>query len=590
MLASLFGSFTPALWLLVSGLLLLVTPRIARLPIIILGPVLALAQERLLLAADTPFPPLRFLRYELLPFLPHDYSQLFMLAFAIVALGAGIFAHYARASRIEIGLGYISAAAAAGIVYAGDFITLFICWETLTITSLFLIWAGRSHAARGAGIRYALVHLLGGMLLLGGIIAHVAATDSLLLTSFHFSPEKWFWTSTNYSYDVAASSFAIWLIFAGVVINAGAPPFSAWIADAYPESSAAGMPFITAYTTKAAVFVLLTYFSGTGLLMYIGMIMLAHGILMASLENDIRRLLAFATLAQLGVMLIGTGIGSTVAEQGVALHAFNHLLYNALLVIVAGVVMVQTGGRRRFTKLGGLASSMPVTAFCALVGILSMAGLPFTGGYLGKAFISSAAAERPEGWLYLGLAIAAAVAMIYGALRFYWFIFHQPRKVRHSYDEAPVVVRAVLIALAAAVLLPGLLPSQLLYPLLPTTAEGQPFALPHVISQLQTLAFSAFAFFFFLPLLRPRATITLDSDWLYRRFLVRVVFALEKLLGLGYTAIMYAVRKLTEFFTTAVIRLTGPGGLLAETRPLANSTLIVAVLLAGYLLLYHYRP
>lgn len=588
-LAAFITLLPPAFWLLAGGILLFITPRILRLPIVIAAPLLVLWQEQLLLGLSGPFPPLRYLRYELMLFHPHDYSHLFTVAFALVALLAGLFAHFVKAGRVELALGYLSAAAACGIVYAGDLITLFLCWEALAVTSLFLIWQGETNASRGAGIRYALVHFLGGMLLLGGIIAHVAATDSTLLTSFHFSAERWLWTSTHYSYDIAASSWAIWMIFAGVLINAGAPPFSAWIADAYPESSASGMPFLSAFTTKAAVFVLLTFFSGTQVLVYLGMFMLAQGMLLAMLENDFRRLLAFATLAQLGVLLVGIGMGGPLAEQGVALHAFNHLIYNALLVILAGVVMVQTQGRHRFTDLGGLSRHMPFTAFCALIGVLSLAGLPGTGGYVGKSFISDAAGQYELGWVYIGLTLAAAVALVYGALRFLWFTFFHPPRIRRGYTEASVPVLLVLGILTASVLLPGSLHAMLLYPLLPAEAEGHPFALSHVVAQLQLLAFSAFAFFFFLPLFRPTTTVTLDTDWFYRRLLAQTVFGLEKLLGLGYTAGMFSVRRLAQFFTTFIIRLTGPGGSFAETRPLANTTLIVAVLLAGYLLLYHYR-
>lgn len=567
----------PSLWFFAGGLLLFFVPRLLQLCLIFPLPLLALWQVGVVALTHTAPLPVRFLSYDILPLQPHTYSHLFAIAFSLVGFTGGCFAHFARANKQEIALGFLSAGAAIGIVYAGDFLTLFACWEILAISSLFLIWGGGTQAARNAGMRYAIVHLLGGMLLLGGITLHVGATDSLLLPPFHFSPEKLLWTTMTYTTDIAASSLAIWLIFAGVLINAGAPLFSAWIADSYPESSPSGMVFLSAFTTKAAIFILLTFFAGTHLLMYIGLFMLAHGILMAMLENDMRRLLAFAMLAQLGVMLITISIGSPLSEDAAALHAFHHIFYNMLLVMVAGVIMLQTGGKKRFTDLGGLRGPMRFTCFCAVIGALSLAGMPFTGGYIGKSLVSTAIAETGVAWLWYSVTAASALAMVYGSLRFLWFLFFVPATSAEPVQEGRFSLLACLFFATVLVLLPY------------TATYTKMFHAEYIIPQLQMLTFSAFAFFFFLPLLKPTATISLDSDWLYRRFLVQIVFALEKLLTLGYTAILYTTRHLVQFFTSCVVRLTGPGGLFAETKPLANTTLIVAVLLAGYLLLYHYQ-
>lgn len=580
-------AYPPALWFLLSGLALFFVPtRPLRLGLLIGSPLLVLWHLHGLEPSAVPII-LRFIRYDLLPFTIHPYSVLFAIAFAIATLAGGLFAHVARVSRHELALGHLSAAAGTTILFAGDFITLFIAWEVLAIASLFLIWQGRRVDSGGAGLRYALVHLLGGMLLLGGIILLATTTDTTLLNSYHLRPDKLLWLSTAYSHDLEATSLAIWLILAGIGINAGIPPFSSWIADAYPESSPSGMVFLSTFTTKAAIFLLLTLFAGTEVFIYIGLFMIAHGLLYAMLENDMRRLLCYLILSQLGMLLVGIGVDAPLAHQGVAVHVFNHVIYSCLLAIVAGAVMVQNGGQSKLTELGGLRGSAPSLCLFAIIGSLSMVGFPLTGGYLGKSLIAAGAGGVGNAFAWYGITFAAAAIVIAGAGRFLWFTFFASAPDGKATPLSPIL-GLTLIGMALLTLIPGMFPALYLAPHLSEMHHS--FLSPYsAASQVVMLLFASAAFFFFLPLLRPKDCTTVDIDWLYRCLLVKTVFFLEKLLGLGYIAMTYANRRLMQFITACIVRLTGPGGLFAETRTLANSTLIVAALLAGYLLLYHHR-
>ncbi|MBM3617791.1 MAG: hypothetical protein FJX23_04525 [Alphaproteobacteria bacterium] len=579
----------PFVWLLLSGLGLFFTPtRPLRLALLIAAPLMTLWQLGTLDAESTPLI-LRFIRYDLLPFTLHPYSLIFATAFALATLAGGLFAHHARVSRHELALGHLSAAAGLAILFAGDYITLFIAWESLAVASLFLIWLGRRPDSGGAGLRYALVHLLGGMLLLGGITLLATTTDTTLLSAYHLRGDKFLWLGTAYSHDIEATSLAIWLILAGVAINAGVPPFSSWIADAYPESSPSGMVFLTTFTTKAAIFVLLTLFNNTELFIWIGLLMMAHGVIYAMLENDMRRLLCYVTLSQLGMLLVGIGLDSTLAGNAVATHAFNHILYSCLLTMVAGAVMLEHEGRSTFTALSETSPRPSHLRFFAVIGVLSMAGVPLTGGYVGKSMLGSAAGDVSNAAVWYGITLLTAATVIAGAWRFLWFgFFTSAEGEKRQNARIPVTLAVTLLGTALLTLIPGLLPAQYLAPLLPDQHHTF-LGLYSAASQVVLLLFASTAFFFFLPLLQPKDCITLDIDWTYRRLLVKTVFSLEKLLGLGYIAVTYANRRLMQFITACIVRLTGPGGLFAETRTLANSTLIVAVLLAGYLLLYHHR-
>ncbi|GAG38080.1 unnamed protein product, partial [marine sediment metagenome] len=246
----------------------------------------------------------------------------------------------------ELAAAFIYAGAAVGVVFAGDLITVFVFWEVMAIASTMVIWLAGA-GARAAGQRYVVVHLFGGVLLMAGIAWHVGATGSTEFGLLTDSPAKW-------------------LILAGFLLNAGAPPLSAWLPDAYPQASWSGTVFLSAFTTKTAVYVLLRGFAGEGILIWIGLFMVFYGIVYAILENDMRRILAYSIVNQVGFMVTGIGIGTEMALNGAASHAFVHIIYKALLLMSAGSVLYMTG-KSKCTDLGGLFRTMPVTAVCGIV-------------------------------------------------------------------------------------------------------------------------------------------------------------------------------------------------------------------------------
>ena len=168
---------------------------------------------------------------------------------------------------------------------------------------------------------------------MAGIAGHVAETGSVAFTAME------------------VGTIATWLMLAGFLINAGAPPLAAWLPDAYPEASWSGTVFLSAFTTKTAVYVLMRGFPGTDILVPIGLFMIFYGIIYAILENDMRRILAYSIVNQVGFMVTGIGIGTEMALNGAAAHAFAHIIYKALLLMSAGSVLYMTG-KRKCTELG----------------------------------------------------------------------------------------------------------------------------------------------------------------------------------------------------------------------------------------------
>lgn len=504
-----------------------------------------------------------FLEYQLTLISGDKLSRLFAGVFAFMALGGGLYALNQK-SPVELPAAFVYAGAAVGVTLAGDLITLFVFWELMAIGSTLVIWSAGKGSAYRASMRYLMIHLLGGLVLMAGIAGHVAESGSVAFQS------------------MTLDTPAHWLILAGFLINAGAPPLSAWLPDAYPEASWSGTVFLSAFTTKTAVYVLLRGFPGIELLVYLGLFMAFYGIVYALIENDMRRILAYSIISQVGIMIAGVGYGTELALNGAAAHAFASVAYTALLLMSAGAVLYQTG-KRECTSLGGLYHSMPVTALCGIVGALSISALPFTSGFVSKTMISQAAAEEHmlASWLLLGAA-SVGTALTAG-MKFCWFVFfHQDSGLRPT--DPPYSMRLAMILFAALCIAIGIQPD-LLYAILPYPAHYQPYTGAHVVAKLQLLLFSGLAFFVMLNHLRRTLTITLDVDWLYRvlfRSLARE--SVSAISRAGHT-LESGARERAGRWGGRVLRKFGEMGT-GNSWPTGRMALSVMALLLAYLLLY----
>ncbi|HJP22042.1 MAG: Na(+)/H(+) antiporter subunit D [Alphaproteobacteria bacterium] len=483
----------PALVLALGAFLLPLVGRGLR-PVVILGlPLLVLV-----LVWRTPegsHAVLRLFDYELVFLRVDALSRLFAIIFALMAFAGGLFA-LKQESDFELVAAYVSAGSAIGITFAGDLITLFIFWETLALSATVVVLSVGGQRVRQASMRYLIVHFFGGSLLMAGIFIHVAATAS---TAFG---------------AMRPDSLGTALILAAVLVNAAAVPLSAWLPDAYPEASYTGTVFLSAFTTKTAVYVLLRGFPGTEILIVVGVCMMFYGIIYALLENDMRRILAYSIVNQVGFMVTGIGIGSEMALNGAAAHAFTHIIYKALLLMSAGSVLYMTG-KRKCTDLGGLFQSMPLTTLCAIVGALSISSFPLTSGFISKSMISQAAADEHLAIAWFMLTAASAGVFLHAGIKFPWFVFFQKDSGMRPSDP-PWNMRLAMILFAGLCIGLGIWP-EYLYALLPFGVDYAPYTVPHVVNMLQVLLFSGLAFFLLLPLMKRTLTITLDVDWLYRR-------------------------------------------------------------------------
>ena len=437
---------------------------------------------------------LNFLDYELIFLRVDKLSMVFGYIFVIMGFAGAIYAAHEK-DAAQLVAAFIYAGSSLGVVFAGDLLTLFIFWEIMAFSSVMLVYARDTLKARGAAYRYILVHLFGGLLLFIGILMHVSATGSL---EFNF---------------LGLSGLASILILLGFALNAAIPPLSAWLTDAYPESTVIGTVFLSAFTTKTAVYTLARGFPGTEILIYAGVFMIIYGIVFAILENDMRRVLSYSIINQVGFMVTGIGIGTALAINGAASHAFAHILYKALLMMSAGAVLYMTG-RSKCTELGGLYKTMPITLIFCCIGAASISAFPLTGGFVTKSMINSAAGYEGMVIIWLLLTLASAGVFLHAGIKFPYFVFFA-RESGLRPKEPPVNMLVAMGFLSFMCIFIGVYP-QVLYNILPYPVSYVPYTGDHIISQLQLLMFSALAFFMLLKFLKRTDTITLDTDWVYR--------------------------------------------------------------------------
>lgn len=519
----------PAFVMIVGVLVLPLLPRTIRSAAFLVFPLITLAvlwslPEGLIISTD-------FMRYTLILCKVDQLSRVFGAIFAIIAFAGGVYAYHVKDIREQVAA-LLYGASAIGVTFAGDYLTLFLFWELMALASTYLVWARRSNEAEKAGMRYLFVHLVGGSLLLAGILLRISETGDTSVTPLAVS-----------------DSLSSWLILVGVGLNAAIPPLHAWLSDAYPRATVTGAVFLSAFTTKAAVYVLIRVFPGWEILITLGVIMALYGVVFAVLANDIREILAYHIISQVGYMVAGVGIGTEIALNGVTAHAFSHILYKALLFMGAGVVLEITG-KSKLTELGGLARAMPLTLWLYMVGAFSISGFPLFNGFISKSMIVFAAGVSHYDTTMLLLGLASVGTFLHTGLKLPYFIwFGKPCGL--TPDVPPKNMQVGMALVAFSCILFGVAPS-LLYHHLPYPVTYVPYTVPHLVETTQLLVFTFIGFWIIREKLAGTPTITLDTDWFYRfpaPFIWRYVI---ENIAVGFGAVENSARLLTRVIARIV--------------------------------------
>lgn len=526
-------------------------------------------------------------------------SLVFSYVFTIMAFIGVIYALHVD-DTVQHMAAFFYVGSSLGVVFAGDYLTLFIFWEIMAFASSYLIFARREKQAVKAGFRYLMFHLFGGVCLMAGILLHYMDAGSFL-----FGPVE------------QNGSLAFYLILIGFIINAAVPPLHAWLTDAYPEATVTGAVFMCAFTTKTAIYVLVRAFPGTEILVWLGVIMALYGVVYAVLENDARRLLAYHIVSQVGYMVAGVGMGSEMALNGSVSHAFAHILYKALLFMGAGAVIHMTG-KRKLTDMGGLYKYMPLTFTLYMIGGFAISAFPLFSGFVSKSMVVAAASHDHWTAAALLLTMASAGTFLHTGLKLPYYMFFG--KDSGLTAKEPPLNMLIGMGLAAFLCIAiGVYPDPL-YDMLPYPVHFEPYTPEHITGSLSLLMFTALGFFLLLKQLDPESTISVDTDWFYRKGLMGFLWLADKsIAAFGNHTGTFFFHSIPEYLTwfsknpSAALKISidrivmqfcslphrkeienriereksiYPGDTI-KPWPIGSTVLWITIILTGYLLLYY---
>ncbi|WP_137285385.1 proton-conducting transporter transmembrane domain-containing protein [Halorussus salinisoli] len=393
--------------------------------------------------------------FEVVLFSVDVYSRLLAVAFGfIAAAGTGyLFATGGDRRQTAYALAYVGSGMGAAV--AGDWLTLVVFWELMAVWATVLVWHRSSDWS--VGTRYAIYHEIGGLALMAGVLLHYAEVGTFL-----------------YGDGITAGLPATFAAL-GIGINAGFVGLHVWLVDTYPRTHVATSVVLAAITTKVGAYSIVRAFpDGHVVLAYVGGAMVLFGVTLAILQTDMRRLLSYHIVSQVGYMVAGFGIGAALADAGALAHLVNNILYKSLLFMVAGVVIHRTG-EESLKKIGGLGRAMPLTAGVFLVAALSIAGVPGFNGFVSKGMVLDGVEKAGFDVLWYAL-LFGGVGTVVSFSKFGYYAFLRGES-ETEYTDLRSIELGVLGSVAALCVLFGMVPT-LLFGLLP--AEGvvsaKPFA------------------------------------------------------------------------------------------------------------------
>lgn len=514
-----------------------------------------------------------FLQYTLILGRINKLSILFGYVYVIAAFCMNIYALRAK-NQWEHVAAMIYVGSALGAIFAGDMFTLFFSIEIMSWAPFFLLLFRGTQKSRGAAFRYIIWHHVSGLCILAGILMHVHQTGSI-----EFSQLPW-----------GDQHLGSSLILLGFIINSATVPFHSWLSDAYSEASPSGSVYMTAFTTKTAVFCLITAFAGVELLLWLGVCSAMFAVFMAVLENDGRRLLSYHIISQVGYMVAGVGIGTEMAINGASAHAFCHIIYKALLYMGAGCVLY-VAGTAKFHKLGGLYRYMPLAFWMTMIGAFSISGFPLFSGFVSKTMTIEASEVAHLPIIYLMLEGASIGTFLHTGLKLPWNIWLQgkekpPAPILSRLKDAPVNSPVnMLIAmgiLSVLCLLIGIFPN-VLYSLMPYPLTFVPYTITRVFSSLQLFAFSFLGFWILRRWLGGHPSFVLDTDWPARMLGKNLIrFCKERLPAFG-AYLDQQVLLLTSRFVS-LIRNPNVAVFMTPAR-IGTGVLLVLILFSAFIVL-----
>ena len=421
-------------------------------------------------------------------FSEHPYSR--FAAFGFTLAGAFTLLYGAQLSKAsEQALSLLALASVIGVSFAGNFITLFLFWEVLTFSTAGIIFCRGTSHAMSMGLRFLFFHLVGGLLVLLGILQHYAAVGSFIIEE----PQ-------------AGLTFFV----LGVGFKAAFLPFHLWVAWGYPSASFPSSVLLAGLTTKIGIYALARIIPPHEFIVLMGGAMALIGVICALLQHDLRRLLSYHIISQVGYMVAGVGLGASLAVDGGLLHMINNMFYKGLLFMCAGAVIHATGtenvhdlihheeeeerhneykhSRQKEQEVKPLWKALPVATFGAIIGAFAIAGMPLFSGYVSKYMLKQAMyGAGPAEWMLL-------IAGIGTTASFCKFVYFGFIKARAPVSHKPTVTMNISIfAVSAISILIGVYP-QVISAILPYNSPLSVYSASGVWETMQLIIVGVLVF------------------------------------------------------------------------------------------------
>lgn len=340
------------------------------------------------------------------------------VVFALIALliGAVVFAYSTRylGSGSQLSFYLVMTAftfSMVALVLVDDLVLLFICWE-LTSLSSFLLIARSGHAGESASMRTLLITFIGGLALLAAVAVIVTRTGTTSLSAALASPT---WRD-----DPGFATVAAALVLIAGFTKSAQFPFHVWLPDAMAAATPVSAYLHAAAVVKAGIFVLLRFSPAFAAVPLWNVVLITGGLFTAALgawfalqQRDLKKLMAYSTVSQLGLIVATIGVGTPVALTAAVLHTIAHALFKSGLFMMVGVIDHATG-TRDLRRLPALGRAMPGSFAVTVLGCASMAGIPPLLGFVSKESLLTALREAP-GPVWFGPAamlVAAAASVL----------------------------------------------------------------------------------------------------------------------------------------------------------------------------------
>ncbi|MEM2878579.1 MAG: proton-conducting transporter membrane subunit [Candidatus Hadarchaeales archaeon] len=388
------------------------------------------------------------------------------MALMIAGLGLLVFIYSVSYMKNETGLDHFYAlmlivvAGMMGIVLTGDMFNFYVFLEIMSVGSYALVSFKRNPEGVEGGIKYLFIGSIGttfiliSVALLYGLVGSLNIADigaKLMLYSGNVPP---------------ALVLAFALFVTGVMVKVAMVPFHTWLPDAFTGAPTVISALLAGPAAVVGIYWVaklpyLPFGMPVGvLLIALGLLSMVVGVLMALVQKDFKRMLAYHVISQKGYMVLGIGLGtlgSVIGAQGGLFHLLNHSTYKCLLFMCAGSVLLQAGSQK-FDELGGLSKKMPFTAAIFLIGALSISGIPPMNGFVSKYCIYLSGIEIGHGWI-TAISVLVSVLTLASFMKAFSSVFLGPlREKMDGVKEAPKPMLASMAVMAALCVIVGLLP------------------------------------------------------------------------------------------------------------------------------------